>query len=169
MKKHNPFAAAFKHMDEVELEEHHRAQLQREELPQVQMYFWENRHDPHRYNRPLHDEVAAVFVEGQDDSPPNREMVIRSHGNHLQPLPYYSANYDPMSYPLILPLGEPGWCPRSVLLSLPNGNRQYTSIREYTAYQFAIHEGFSPILPWGYLLQHTTCFLLGSFFLVLVC
>ena len=153
MENYNPFAAAFKYMYEVELEEHRRAEERGEELPQVQMYFRENRRDPRRYNRPLHDEVAAVFVEGQDGGPPNREMVIRSRDDHLQPLPYYSANCDPMSYPLIFPHGEPGWTPRSVLLNMPNGNRQYTSIREYTAYQFAIREVFSPILQCGYLLQ----------------
>ena len=64
MENYNPFAAAFKYMYEVELEEHRRAEERGEELPQVQMYFRENRRDPRRYNRPLHDEVAAVFVEG---------------------------------------------------------------------------------------------------------
>ena len=71
----------------------------------------------------------------------------------MQPLSYYSANCDLISYPLIFPHGEPGWSPYSVLLDVPNGNRQYTSIREYTAYQFTNREGFSPILQCGYLLQ----------------
>ena len=65
MENHNPFAAAFKHMQEVKLQKH-QAEDRSAELPQVQMYLWENRCDPCRYNWPLHDEVAAVFVEGQD-------------------------------------------------------------------------------------------------------
>ena len=138
MENHNPFAAAFKYMYEVELEEHRRVEERGEELPQVQMYFRENRQDPRRYNQSLHHDVAAVFVEGQDGGTTNRKMVIRSCDDHLQPLPYYSANCDPMSYALIFPRGEPGWSPRSVLLNMPNGTRQYTSIREYAAYQFAI-------------------------------
>ena len=117
------------------------------------MYFRENRRDPCRYNRPLHDEVATVFVEWQDGGAPNCRMVIRSHDDHLQSLPYYSTSCDPMSYPLNFPRGEPGRSPHSVLLNMPNGNRQYTSIREYRAYQFAIREGFSQILQCGYLLQ----------------
>ena len=94
-----------------------------------------------------------MSVEGQDSGSPNCEMVIRSQDDHLQPLPYYYASCDLMSYPLIFPHGEPGWTPHSVLLNVPNGNRQYTSIREYAAYQFAIHEGLNPILQCGYLLQ----------------
>ena len=152
MENHNPFAAAFKHMYEVELEEHRRAEERAEGLPQVQMYFRENHRDPRRYNRPLHDEVAVVFVEGQDVGPPNRERVIRSRGNHLYPMPYYSANGNPMSYSLIFSQGKPEWNPCTVLLNVPNENRQYTSSREYTACQFAIREGFSPILHCGYLL-----------------
>ena len=94
-----------------------------------------------------------MSVEEQDSGSPNCEMVIRSQDDHLQPLPYYYASCDLMSYPLIFPHGEPGWTPHSVLLNVPNGNRQYTSIREYAAYQFAIHEGLNPILQCGYLLQ----------------
>ena len=116
------------------------------------MYFRENRRDPRRYNQPLHNEVAALFVEGQDGGPPNRKMVIKSRSDHLQPLPYYSANCDPMSYPLIFPQGKPGWSPRSVLLNVPKRNKQYTSTREYTAYQFAVREGLSPIQQCGHLL-----------------
>ena len=122
----NLFAATFKHMYEVELEEHRRAQLQGEELPQAKMYFRENRRVPRMYKRRFHDEFAAVFVEGQDSGPSNHEIVKRSRSDHLKPLPYYSANYDLMSYPLIFPQGQTGWSPRSVLLNVPNGNRQYT-------------------------------------------
>ena len=80
-------------------------------------------------------------------------MVIRSCDDLLQPPAYYSANCDPMSYPLIFLQGEPGWSPRSVLLNVPNGNRQYTSISKYAAYQFAIRNGFNPILQCGYLFK----------------
>ena len=152
VENHNPFATAFKYMYEVELEEHRRGEEHGEQLPQVQMYFRENRRDPRRYNQPLHDEVAAVFVECQAGGAPNRKIVTRSHYDHLQPLPYYSTNCDLMSYPPNIPCAEPGRSPHSVLLNMPNGNRQYTSIRDYTAYQFAIR-GFSPILQYGYLLQ----------------
>ena len=39
MENHCPFAAAFKHMYGVKLEEDHEAEEHGEELPQVQMYF----------------------------------------------------------------------------------------------------------------------------------
>ena len=117
------------------------------------MYFRGNCCDPRRYNQPLHDKVAAMFVVWQDGGPPNRKMVIRSCDDCLQPLPYSSANCDSMSYPLIFPQSEPKWSLRSVLLIVPTGNRQYTSIREHAGYQFAIREEFSPILQCGYLLQ----------------
>ena len=70
------------------------------------MYFRENRRDPRRYNQPLHDEVAAVFVECQAGGAPNRKIVTRSHYDHLQPLPYYSTNCDLMSYPPNIPCAE---------------------------------------------------------------
>ena len=101
--------------------------------PQVQLYFRENHHNTRRYNRPIHHDVAAVFVEGQDGGPPNHEMVIRSSDDHLQQLPYYSTNCVPMSYPLIFLRDEPGWIPRSDLICLMEiGNT--LQLGKYTAY-----------------------------------
>lgn len=80
-------------------------------------------------------------------------MAIRSCDDHLEPLPCYSANCDPMSYLLIFPHGDPGWSPCTILLNIPNENRQYTSVREYAAYQFDIPEDFIPILQCDYALQ----------------
>ena len=64
--QHNPFAAAYRHMYEVELEENHLAKANGEEPPKVRMYLLEGRQYPRRYNRPQHKEVAAVYVDDEN-------------------------------------------------------------------------------------------------------
>ena len=74
LRQHNPFAAAYRHMHEVKLEENTLAEANGEEPPNVRMYLLEGRRVPRRYNRSQHEEVAAVYVDDKN-GPPGREMI----------------------------------------------------------------------------------------------
>ena len=69
LRQHNPFAAAYRHMYEVELEQNCLANANGEEPPNVRMYLLEGRWGPRRYNRPQHEEVATVYVDGKNGPP----------------------------------------------------------------------------------------------------
>ena len=108
--QHNPFPAAHSHMFEVKLEQNRLAEANGEEPPNMRMHLLEGRRDPRRYNRPQHKEVAAVYVDDEND-PPGREMIIHPHNAPLQYLRNSSPNLDLMSYPLTHPYGQSGWHP----------------------------------------------------------
>ena len=151
LRQHNPFAAAYRHMYEVELEQNRLAEANGEEPPNVRMYLLEGRRDPRRYNRPQHEEVAAVYVD-DENGPPGREMIIHPRNAPLQYLSNTSPNLDPMSYPLTHPYGQPGWH-HGILLQHPVGGRHEISMREFYAYKLAIRAGFNPVLESSRLTQ----------------
>jgi hypothetical protein len=62
------------------------------------------------YNLPVASEVTAVWVKGQGLLR-QFEKGVCLHGNDRQiiRIQSYNASYDPLSYPLFFPRGEPGW------------------------------------------------------------
>ena len=66
--------------------------------------------DQRRYNRPTVDEVAMIFV-GNDGAPPtNRDIVVYPRAAEKTRISDLHDCVDPMSYPLLVPRGEPrGW------------------------------------------------------------
>jgi hypothetical protein len=72
----NPYAAAYKHMKEVEAEQLQEATANNTAAPTVTMVI-KRGNDRRRYNEPTHDEVAAVFV-GKDGEPPEGRDIIVS-------------------------------------------------------------------------------------------
>ncbi|KAG5537863.1 hypothetical protein RHGRI_025085 [Rhododendron griersonianum] len=59
---------------------------------------------------PTVPQVAAIWVEN-DDAPElqERDTVVQKHDGHSQTISYYYGCYDSLQYPLLFPLGEPGW------------------------------------------------------------
>ena len=82
MQANSPYAAAYKHMSEVELQN---------PSQEVRMYI-KRAADQRRYNQPRHDEVAAVFV-GKDGAPPI-DVDIAVHPRN-QPLQQIKAQLTP--------------------------------------------------------------------------
>ena len=104
----NPYAAAYKHMGEVEEDENALALAENRQPSEVSMHMYAG-NDERRYNLPNHQEVAAIFV-GEDGAPPiHRYIVVYPRGRPLHEISTLSANLDPMTYPLLFPNGEPGW------------------------------------------------------------
>ena len=149
----NPFAAAYRHMYVVEREENARAVLQGHTPSNITMVFREGR-DERRYNVPLHDEVAAVFV-GEDGAPPgNHDIVAYPKDHPLQNISHMNPNCDPMMYPILFPSGQKGW----------DHTEQHTQDHrtaihnrltqlQYYSYRLAVRCGFSAIHQAGKLLH----------------
>ena len=84
-------------MANVELEEIHRAADEGHPVMPVPMFFRRGS-DQSRYNEPLHDEIAVVFV-GEDGAPPgfkDRDIVVHPFRQPCHQISILSANCDPM-------------------------------------------------------------------------
>ena len=93
----SPYARAYRHMANVELEEIRRAADEGHPVMPVTMFFRRGS-DQRRYNEPLHDEIAVVFV-GEDGAPPgfkDRDIVVHPFGQPCHQISILSANCDPM-------------------------------------------------------------------------
>jgi hypothetical protein len=66
--------------------------------------------DQRTYNLPVASEVAAVWVEGQGPLRQfDREICLHGNDRQITRIQSYNASYDPLSYPLFFPRGEPRW------------------------------------------------------------
>ena len=93
----SPYAHAYRYMAEVEQEENIRAKEQGRPAKPVTMFFKRGQ-DQRRYNTPIEDDIAAVFV-GEDGAPPgftDRDIVVHPHGRPREHISVLSANCDPM-------------------------------------------------------------------------
>ena len=65
LQESSPYAQAYKNMHIIEMEEQQHASTSNTDPKQVRLFF-KSGPDCRRYNKPRHDEVAAVFI-GEDD------------------------------------------------------------------------------------------------------
>ena len=153
LNRDSPYAAAYRNMAEVEAEEQSRAVLENRPPSNVTMTLKEGA-DRRRYNAPLHEEVAAIFV-GNDGAPPHaRDIVIYPHNQPLRHISYISANIDPMLYPLIFPRGEPGWDPNMThVMEHATAVRNRLTQLQFYIYRIAIRRDFSALHLSGKLFQ----------------
>ena len=145
MDEYNPYAAAYKHMFQVEQEQLQRTDAHGTQPVTVQMVF-KRGSDQRRYNEPRHDEVAAVFV-GEDGAPPfERDIVVYPRAESCRIIPYMSANCDPMIYPLLFPRGDLGWV-HGALHSAERrtSTRRTVTLLQFYSYRLAVRRTFSPI------------------------
>lgn len=59
---------------------------------------------------PTVPQVAAIWIE--DEEVPEleeRDIIVHKHDGHSRRISYYYGCYDSLQYPLLFPLGEPGW------------------------------------------------------------
>eukprot|EP00111_Clytia_hemisphaerica_P007544 TCONS_00021908-protein len=149
----NPYAATYKHLRQVEQEEHRQAAAENRPLPIVRMKMFEGP-DQRRYNAPLHEEVAAVF-SGDDGAPPgDMSIVVHPRNAPLRTISIISSIVDPLVYPLLFPRGDPGW-DRTLPHVAERASRQRNHVTqlEYYAYRLAIRRGFSALHLSGKLFQ----------------
>ncbi|XP_058222040.1 uncharacterized protein LOC131332039 [Rhododendron vialii] len=61
-------------------------------------------------NPPVVSQVAAIWNPNEPDGElAERDIRVHTHYGHSQKIQYYYGCYDPVQYPLLFPLGEPGW------------------------------------------------------------
>ncbi|KAJ9558517.1 hypothetical protein OSB04_013131 [Centaurea solstitialis] len=66
--------------------------------------------DQRVYNQPTTSEVAAIWVEGNDNiTAYKRSIIVYGRSDYPQTIEPYFSCYDPLGYPLFFPNGEPGW------------------------------------------------------------
>jgi hypothetical protein len=65
--------------------------------------------DQRTYYLPVASEVAAVWVEGQGLLRQFDKVCLHGNNRQITRIQSYNASYDPLSYPLFFPRGEPGW------------------------------------------------------------
>ncbi|KAI3709788.1 hypothetical protein L2E82_39554 [Cichorium intybus] len=126
------------------------------------------------YNRPTTSEVAGIWVEGNDNiSTYERSIVVYGRSDYPTQIQPYEACYDPLSYPLLFPNGEPGWHAKieragvsinEVVVAEEDidaheegsnsiNSRNNVTMREYYSYKFQIRSTDNLILLGGRLLQ----------------
>ena len=145
MHRDNPYALAFKHMSEVEQEEHLIAASENRLPSEVQMYM-KVAGDRRRYNLPHHDEVAAVFV-GEDGAPPtSRDIMVYPRNRYLETISTTSPNLDPMTYPIFFPRGDGGWhIGIRHVRERATARRNTCTMLQYYTFRCAVRETFNPI------------------------
>ncbi|XP_020252361.1 uncharacterized protein LOC109829733 [Asparagus officinalis] len=99
--------------------------------------------DQRVYNTPTSNEVAAIWIEGNNSNIPfEREIVIHEHSGQRHYVKHYYGCYDPLQYPLLFPKG----------VTMPK--QSHVSCREYYSYKLQIRESEpSVFLLVGRLLQ----------------
>ena len=146
----NPYVAAYRNMSQIEEEQ----RLNNASPQQVKMVF-KTGINQRRYNTPVHDEVAAVFVGDSEGAPPsNVDIVVYPHGENLRSISNQNPNLDPLLYPVFFPRGLMGWSP-----ALEHVAERRTRVRQRVTqnqfYSFMMSERnlFSPIHHGGKLFQ----------------
>lgn len=62
------------------------------------------------YNSPTADQVAAIWIEGNDPSENvQRDIIVHAHSGAPYRVKHYYGCYDPLQYPILFPGGEIGW------------------------------------------------------------
>ena len=149
----NPYVDVYKTMRTIEQEEHQRARRENRPVQNCTLSFRRGS-DMRRHNLPTSNEIAVVFL-GEDGAPPvHRDITIYPRDHPPERIPYTSCHLDPMTYPLLFPLGEFGWhsdmehaeeCRTRV--------RNRLTMQEYYRYRIAYRGGFSVIHKGGKLFQ----------------
>jgi hypothetical protein len=97
--KGNPYSEGLKTMGQLEDADDYRISLNL--YPQK---------DQRTYNLLVASEAAAVWVEGQGLLRQfDREVCLHQNNQQITRIQSYNASYDPLSYPLFFPRGEPWW------------------------------------------------------------
>ncbi|KAG5581517.1 hypothetical protein H5410_052144 [Solanum commersonii] len=82
------------------------------------------------YNKPLVDEVAAIWVDNNNPNAPfERDIAVHKHSGYKNRVKHYYGCCDPLQYPLILPKGEEGWHQGIQKCCNPINNTQTSAIR----------------------------------------
>lgn len=95
----NPYSKFFRSLHEIPNLDNHEIRIRANPILQVGTM-----------SAPLASQVAAIWCENEERSDfKERDILVHTHDGHSQRIRYYYGCYDPLQYPLLFPLGEPGW------------------------------------------------------------
>jgi len=148
----NPFAQSYKMMKEVVEAEEQTAHEEGRTTSKVTMIFDVTGLDSRRYNIPTANEVAVVYVSEDGEVPLNRSIAVHHRGGGIQNISQIQKECDPLTYPLIFPLGDCGWFEG---LQKQSSSRRRTRItqKEFYCYRLAIRNELSILHKSGKLFQ----------------
>ena len=146
IRSRNPYVVLLKNMQQVAMEEAEKAVKEHRPIKQVKMIFLQTTMDPRRYNEPVGNEIAAVFV-GEEGQPPSTvDFTIYPQSDKPTTMSHLSPHMDPMVYPLLFPNGEQGWqVGLQHVEERATAQRQRMTMLQYYAYRIAVRTGFSAI------------------------
>lgn len=93
----NPYSKFFRNLNDLPNIANHQISLKAD--PEMK---------DHTASAPTASQVAAMWIE-DPDAAEIRERDIMVHSGHMANIRYYYGCYDSLQYPLLFPLGEPGW------------------------------------------------------------
>ena len=66
--------------------------------------------DQRVYNSPTADQVAAIWIEGNNPRALlERDIIVHAHSGQRHNIKHYFSCYDPLQYPMLFPKGQLGW------------------------------------------------------------
>ncbi|WKX98137.1 hypothetical protein Q1695_013657 [Nippostrongylus brasiliensis] len=149
----NVYVQSFKMMGEVVHEEESRASSEQRRMPSIRMIFDVRPElDRRRYNIPIANEVAVVYVGEDDDVPATRSLAVHHRNSRMEHISDIDPRCDPLTYPLLFPRGEPGWDP-TITKRRSSRLRTRVSQREYYSYLISLRSSFNPLHHAGKLFQ----------------
>ncbi|KAK7089794.1 hypothetical protein V1264_024238 [Littorina saxatilis] len=149
----NPYAAAYKQMQQVEVEEEARALADNRTPSSVTMHILRGP-DQKRYNNPQQDELAVIFSSHDGAPPQERDIVVYPRNELPKSISYMSANIDPMVYPLFFPHGELGWqCHMQHVPAYSTNKRTRLTTLQFYAHRLSVRQAFSPLFYGSKLFQ----------------
>lgn len=98
-----------------------------------------------RYNTPIVNEVAVIYVGDDNDVPRTREFAVHDRQGGQSKIRDIDKTCDPLTYPLLFPDGGEGWHPD---LRKNPSDRKRTRITQKEYYCYLLHprDTFNPIL-----------------------
>ena len=124
----NRYAQGYKHMHERMLE-----QQRAGHAPDVALRLRSGQTpDPRRYNAPSAEDIAVVFPGTHP--PSSRDITVYLQADEAcgdtHAISHLSEHVDPLTYPLLFPKGDKGWCPDlRIPWHMQNGNPRHDKLQ----------------------------------------
>ena len=124
----NRYAQGYKHMHERMLE-----QQRAGHAPDVALRLRSGQTpDPRRYNAPSAEDIAVVFPGTHP--PSSRDITVYLQADEAcgdtHAISHLSEHVDPLTYPLLFPNGDKGWCPDlRIPWHMQNGNPRHDKLQ----------------------------------------
>eukprot|EP00794_Sanderia_malayensis_P000885 gene885-biopygen151 len=128
----NPYAQEYKHIGEILQQQQEEATAANEPVPTFDMIIASRANQDRRYNSPAASEIAAIYStkDGCAPDPNERAMHIQRRDSYLIDIKATNPTADPLTYPLLFPLGEHCWVQQSQDYQLSTRKSPLTNLND---------------------------------------